>query len=125
MEDIKTTIENEVQYDWAMKRIDELLPLVNDETSDDDPNSIELYLLSRLVQEYEDVHYPIGEPSLIDVLKLRMYEMGLSQAALAKKIGVSPSRICDFLSGKAEPTLKVGRRISTELKIDPSLVLGV
>ena len=77
MEDIKTTIENEVQYDWAMKRIDELLPLVNDETSDDDPNSIELYLLSRLVQEYEDVHYPIGEPSLIDVLKLRMYEMGL------------------------------------------------
>ncbi len=125
MEDIKTTIENEVQYDWAMKRIDELLPLVNDETSDDDPNSIELYLLSRLVQEYEDVHYPIGEPSLIDVLKLRMYEMGLSQAALAKKIGVSPSRICDFLSGKAEPTLKVGRRISTELKIDPSIVLGV
>lgn len=85
MEYIKTTIENEVQYDWAMKRIDELLPLVNDETSDDDPNSIELYLLSRLVQEYEDVHYPIGEPSLIDVLKLRMYEMGLSQAALAKK----------------------------------------
>lgn len=125
MEDIKTTIENEVQYDWAMKRIDELLPLVNDETSDDDPNSIELYLLSRLVQEYEDVHYPIGEPSLIDALKLRMYEMGLSQAALAKKIGVSPSRICDFLSGKAEPTLKVGRRISTELKIDPSIVLGV
>ena len=125
MEDINTTIENEVQYDWAMKRIDELLPLVNDETSDDDPNSIELYLLSRLVQEYEDVHYPIGEPSLIDVLKLRMYEMGLSQAALAKKIGVSPSRICDFLSGKAEPTLKVGRRISTELKIDPSIVLGV
>ena len=88
MEDIKTTIENEVQYDWAMKRIDELLPLVNDETSDDDPNSIELYLLSRLVQEYEDVHYPIGEPSLIDVLKLRMYEMGLSQAALAKKMEV-------------------------------------
>lgn len=125
MEDTKTTIENEVQYDWAMKRIDELLPLVNDETPDDDPNSIELYLLSRLVQEYEDVHYPIGEPSLIDVLKLRMYEMGLSQAALAKKIGVSPSRICDFLSGKAEPTLKVGRRISTELKIDPSIVLGV
>ena len=75
------------------------------------------------MQEYEDVHYPVGEPSLIDILKLRMYEMGLSQAALAKKIGVSPSRICDFLSGKAEPTLKVGRRISTELQIDPAIVL--
>lgn len=125
MEEIKTTIENEAQYEWAMKRIDELLPHVSDETPDNDPNSIELYLLSRMVEEYEDVHYPIGTPSLIDILKLRMYEMGLSQAALAKKIGVSPSRICDFLSGKCEPTLKVGRRISKELNIDPSIVLGV
>ena len=125
MENINTTIENEAQYNWAMSRIDELLPQVNDDTPDNDPNSIELYLLSRLVQEYEDVHYPVGEPSLIDILKLRMYEMGLSQAALAKKIGVSPSHICDFLSGKEEPTLKVGRRISTELQIDPAIVLGV
>ena len=118
-------IENETQYNWAMARIDELLPKVNDETPDNDPNSIELYLLSSLVQDYEDEHYPIGTPSLIDVLKLRMYEMGLSQAALAKKIGVSPSRICDFLSGKSEPTIKVGRRISKELNIDPAIVLGV
>ena len=120
METIKTTIENEAQYDWAMKRIDELLPHVHDDTPDDDSNSIELYLLSRLVEEYEDVHYPIGKPTLISVLKLRMYEMGLSQAALAKKIGVS-----DFISGKAEPTIQVGRRISTELNIDPAIVLGV
>lgn len=125
MENIKTTIENEAQYEWAMKRIDELLPLVNDDTPDNDPNSIELYLLSRLVEEYEDVHYPIGTPSLIGVLKLRMYEMGLSQAALAKKIGVSPSRISDFISGKAEPTMRVGRRISKELNIDPAIVLGI
>lgn len=125
METVKTKIENETQYNWAMNRIDQLLPLVTDDTADDDPNSIELYLLSTLVQEYEDVHYPIEEPSLIDVIKLRMYEMGLTQASLAKKIGVSPSRICDFLSGRAEPTLQVGRRISTELSIDPAIVLGV
>ena len=125
METIKTKIENEKQYDWAMARIDELLKVVHNDTPDDDPNSIELYLLSSLVEEYEDVHYPIGTPSLIDILKLRMYEMGLSQAALAKKIGVSPSRICDFLSGKSEPTMQVGRRISKELNIDPAIVLGV
>ncbi len=125
METVKTKIENETQYNWAMKRIEELLPKVKEDTPDDDPNSIELFLLSALVQEYEDVHYPIGEPSLIDVLKLRMYEMGLSQAGLAKKIGVSPSRICDFLSGKSEPTIQVGRRISKELNIDPAIVLGV
>ena len=125
METIKTRIETEAQYEWAMRRINELLPYVSDETPENDPKSIELYLLSGLVEEYEDVHYPIGKPTLIDVLKLRMYEMGLSQAALAKKIGVSPSRICDFLSGKSEPTMKIGRRISSELNIDPAIVLGV
>ncbi len=122
---IKTKIENESQYNWAMGRIEELLPKVNDNTPDDDPNSIELYLISSLVQEYEDVNYPISAHSLIDVLKLRMYEMGLTQDVLAKKIGVSPARICDLLSGKKEPTMRVGRRISKELNIDPAIVLGV
>ncbi|MDE6813636.1 MAG: helix-turn-helix domain-containing protein, partial [Duncaniella sp.] len=70
-------------------------------------------------------HYSLGQPSLIDIIKLRMYEMGLTQAALAKLIGVSPSRICDFLSGKSEPTIKVGREISRKLNIDPAIVLGV
>mgnify|MGYP000619415909 CR=1 FL=1 len=122
---METKIENEVQYNWALDKIEELLPKVTDETPSDDPNYIELVLISSLVEEYEDVHYPIGEPSLIDLLKLRMYEMGLSQAALGKKIGVSPSRVCDYLSGKSEPTLKVGRRMSKELNIDPAIVLGV
>ena len=54
-----------------------------------------------------------------------MYEIGLPQAALAKKIAISPSHICDFLFGKAEPTLKVDRRISTQIPIDPALILGV
>lgn len=120
-----TKIENETQYDWAMSRIEELLPYVSNETPENDPKYIELMLISDLVADYEDEHYPIGTPSLIDIIKLRMYEMGLSQAALAKKIGVSPSRICDFLSGKSEPTIKVGRRISKELNIDPAIVLGV
>ena len=73
-----TKIETKAQYDWAVKRVEELLPLVNDETPRDDPNSIELELLSNLVADYSDAHFALGEPSLIEVLKLRMYEMGLS-----------------------------------------------
>lgn len=120
-----TKIENEIQYDWAVKRVDELLPLVNDSTSETDPNYIEMVLLSNLVADYSDERYSVGEPTLIEVMKLRMYEMGLTQASLAKLIGVSPSRICDYLSGKSEPTIKVGREISRKLNIEPSIVLGV
>lgn len=120
-----TKIENESQYEWAVERVEKLLPLVNDKTPETDPNYIELFLLSNLVADYSEEHYSVGEPSFIDVLKLRMYEMGLTQASLARLIGVSPSRVCDYLSGKSEPTLKVGREISKKLNISPAIVLGV
>lgn len=77
-----------------------------------DRNLIELNLLSGLVEEYEDEHYPIKTPSLADVIKLRMYEMGINQTKLSELLGVSPSRISDYLTGRSEPTLKVAREIS-------------
>ncbi len=120
-----TRIENENQYRWALQRVEELLPLVTDETPLTDPNSIELELLSGLVADYSDEHYAIGEPTLIDIIKLRMYEMGLTQSALSKLLGINPSRICEYLSGKREPTLKQARVISKKLNIDPAIVLGV
>mgnify|MGYP000786270840 CR=1 FL=1 len=73
-----TKIETKAQYDWAVKRVEKLLPLVTDETPLDDPNSIELELLSNLVADYSEEHFALGEPTLVDVLKLRMYEMGLN-----------------------------------------------
>ncbi|MDE6444837.1 MAG: helix-turn-helix domain-containing protein [Muribaculaceae bacterium] len=120
-----TKIENENQYNWAVERVEQLLPLVNDETPETDPNYIELVLLSNLVADYSDEHFAMKDPSLIDVIKLRMYEKGLTQVSLAKILGVSPSRVSDYLSGKAEPTLKVGRMISKKLDISPAIVLGV
>ncbi len=120
-----TRIENESQYNAAMARIEELLPLVTEETPEDNIMSVELVLLSNLVADYDDEHYPIKAPSLTDVLRLRMYEMNLTQKALAAIIGVSPARLSEILSGKREPTLDVARNISTKLSIDANIVLGV
>ena len=117
--------ENQAQYEWAVKRVEELLPLVDDNTPLNDPNSIELELLSNLVADYSEEHYALGEPTLVDVLKLRMYEMGLNQKSLSKLIGVSPSRLSDCISGKCEPTLKVAREINRKLNIDANIILGV
>lgn len=63
--------------------------------------------------------------TLVDVIKLRMYEMGLTQTKLSELLNVSPSRVSEYLSGKCEPTLKVAREISRKLNIDANIVLGV
>ena len=52
-------IKSEAAYRATMKRIEELLPLVNNNTPEDDPNYLELDMISDMVEEYEDVHYPI------------------------------------------------------------------
>ena len=105
-------IENKIQYDWAVKRVEELLPLVNDNTPLNDPNSIELELLSNMVADYSEVHFSLGEPSLADVMKLRMYEMGINQVKLSELLAISPSRVSEYLTGKSEPSEDSGNTLT-------------
>ena len=108
-----------------MARIEELLRIVTDDTPVTDKNSVELAILSNLVADYDEEHYPVEKPSLPNVLRLRMYERNLSQKALAALVGISPSRMNEIISGKREPTLKVARDICIKLSIDANIVLGI
>lgn len=51
-----TSINTEVEYNAAMKRIDELIALYPFENPEDEK---ELERISDLVIAYEDIHYPI------------------------------------------------------------------
>lgn len=114
-----TQIDNKTQYDWAVARVEELLPLT------DKKSLIELELLSNLVADYSDAHFAVGAPSLAEVIKLRMYELGLSQKGLAVILDVSPSRVSDIVTGRTEPTYRMARDLSRKLSIEPGIVLGV
>lgn len=118
-------IENEIQYQGALKRVEELMLTLPEDTPKDNPLMVELELLGNLVADYDEEPYPVVKPSLVEVMKLRMYEMSLTQAFLAQLIGVSPSRVCDYFSGKCEPIMKAGRQINNKLNISPAIVLGV
>ena len=119
-------IKTEKEYEAAMARIDELLPLTwKDDVPADSPENIELSLLSDLVAEYEDVHYPISAPSLVDVLKLRMYEMGLNQKNVAALLGISAPRLSEIMHGKTEPSLSLVRTMCLKMDISPKAALGL
>ncbi|MHA6697720.1 helix-turn-helix domain-containing protein [Chryseobacterium sp. A321] len=116
-------IKSESQYKMLLKKIDVLIDIVDDETPPTDPDYMELDLLTDLVEEYETEHYSIEPPSLNDVIKLRMYEMDITQAKLADLIGVSASRVSEYLSGKSEPTLQVAKNLHKKLNINPYIIL--
>lgn len=113
------------QYEYALKRIEELLPLVTDETPLNDKNSIELTLVSDVVEAYEKLHYPIAKPTIGELISLSIEEKGMTQKQLAIELGVSPSRVSDYISGRAEPTLRMARAICLLLGITPAAMLGI
>ena len=112
------------QYEFALARIEELLPLVGDETPANDRNAIELTMMSDVVIDYEKEHFPISKPSVAELIELSLEEEGMTQKQLAQEIGVSPSRINDYVSGRAEPTLRIARLLCRALNITPAQMLG-
>ena len=119
-------IKTEKEYEATMARIDELLPLTwGENVPEASPEHIELNLLSELVAEYEDVHYPIATPSLVEVLKLRMYEMGLTQKNAAALLGISSPRMSEIMHGKTEPSLSLARTMCLKMNISPEMALGL
>jgi HTH-type transcriptional regulator/antitoxin HigA len=111
------------QYEFALTRVEELLPFVNDETPANDRNAIELSMMSDIVISYEKEHFPIGKPTVSELIELSLEEKGMTQKQLAGEIGVSPSRINDYISGRSEPTLKIVRLLCSTLNIPPNAML--
>jgi len=112
------------QYEFALARIEELLPLVDDNTPANDKNAVELTMMSDIVIAYEKEHYPIEKPTVAELIELSLEEKGMTQRQLANKIGVSPSRVNDYIAGRSEPTLRVARMLCRVLEIQPAAMLG-
>lgn len=113
------------QYEYALNRIEELLPYVSDDTPANDNNAIELTIVSDVVEAYEKLHFPIAKPTIGELISLAIEEKGMTQRQLAKELGVSPSRVNDYISGRAEPTLRIARAICLILGITPGAMLGI
>jgi HTH-type transcriptional regulator/antitoxin HigA len=118
-------IKTEKDYNVIVERVEELLQNPENIENKDAKGYVELNVLSDLVAEYEERNYTVKKNSLVEVLKLRMAEMELNQKRLSELLGVSTSRVSEYLNGKSEPTLKVAREISIKLGIDASIVLGI
>ena len=114
---------SEVDYKKASARIEELLKVVNNNTPQDDPNLKELVVLSDIIENYETEYYPIGTPSLKDVIELRMFEKKLKQKDLAELLETSTSRISEYLNGKRDITIEIARALHKKLNIDSDIIL--
>ena len=55
------------QYDFALARIEDLLPMVDDNTPPNDRNAVELTMMSNVVIDYEKEPFPINKPTVATI----------------------------------------------------------
>ena len=117
------TVETKTQYEEALQKIELLLRKIGNDYSYGNPDFVMMDRISGLVADYEDQEFKIATPSLIDVIKLRMYEMGLKQNDLAQKLDIPTARVSEYLRGKREITLEFAKKLHHQLSIDGDIIL--
>ena len=85
---MKRTITHK-QYLKANLRLEKLIDLVDDNTPMDDSLAKEFIAIRDIIEQYEEIHFPIGLPTLQEMIELRMFEMDLKRKDLAILLNTS------------------------------------
>lgn len=112
------------KYEYAQARIDALLPQIDENTPMNDPLMIELMIVTDVVEAYEAEHCHIPAPTLGEIILDALETAGMTAKQLAAQIGISPSRISDYIHNRCEPTLRIAQQLCKILNISPAEMLG-
>jgi len=86
-----------------------------------------LSAMAEAAEKYENdvLHLkPQREPqSIPEMVELKMFEQKISQTTLAEKLGFSPSKVSEILSGKRKPDVSFLKGVHKLLHIDADFLL--
>ena len=102
------SIRTAAEYEAALARIDELI-----HAPPGSPEEQELDRVSRLVETYEAVHYPIPEPSQAAMLDFMLDQKMLSRPHLLPLAGTA-ARLDDMLAGRTPIPAAMARAIAEQ-----------
>jgi len=110
-------IKTETEYLKALKAVDAIF-----HAKPDTPEGDQLELLTLLIEQYENRHYPISAPDPIEAIKFRMEQTGMSISELGEVLGYR-SRASEILGRKRRLTLPMIRNLSNKLHIPAEILL--
>lgn len=110
-------IKSEKDYRNGLERLEVIFDAPID-TKDGD----EAEILSMLIENYENEHYPIELPDPIEAIKIRMEELNMRQKDLVGIIG-GKSRVSEILNRKKKLTVDMIRELERILQISASVLV--
>jgi len=112
-------IKNEHQYQDALALV---YMLMQEDIKPDSKESDELEILSILIKEYENEHYPIAQPNPLEAIRFRLDQMNMSESELSEILGYR-SRKSEILSGKRKLNLAMIRKLTEKLHIPAEVLI--
>jgi HTH-type transcriptional regulator/antitoxin HigA len=110
-------IKTEDDYQVALKRLEVVF-----DAEPNTPEGDELEVLSVLIDNYENIHYPIEMPDPIEAIKFRMEQLNYSNQDLAKIIGLK-SRVSEILNKKRKLSINMIRKLHHALSIPTDVLV--
>jgi HTH-type transcriptional regulator/antitoxin HigA len=89
---------------------------------DGTPEFDTLQVLSILVYDYEQKHYPIEPPDPVEAIKFRMEQQGLSTKDLEKVLGTK-SKVSEVLNRKRDLSITMIRKAHKHLGISAETLI--
>jgi len=86
-------------------------------------HSDEITAQARLIQDYEQNHFPIPDPDPIDALLFRMEQEGLDRRGLSDLLGASTGRVSEVLSGQRPLSISMIRTLHGKLGISGDILI--
>lgn len=111
-------IKSEKDYRNALERLEIIFDAPIDTKEGD-----EAEILSLMIENYENEHYPIDVPDPIEAIKIRMEELNLRQKDLVGIIG-GKSRVSEILNRKKKLTVEMIRELEHILQISASVLVN-
>ena len=113
------TINNDLEYDQAVARLNSLIDEVGTDTTH--PLYTFLDTLGIVIEAYEEQHYQIPDCSGVDMLIHFMDEYSLSQSDLPE-IG-SQGVVSEIINGKRELNIRQIRALAKRFNVTPGVFL--
>jgi antitoxin component HigA of HigAB toxin-antitoxin module len=122
---MKYQIKSKREYHQTMVQVYDLMNKGEHTLSEDQLSK--LSVMAEAAEKYENEVLGLGvlkTPKTIpEMVELKMFEQKISQTTLAEKLGFSPSKVSEILSGKRKPDVPFLKGIYEKLQIDADFLL--
>lgn len=110
-------IKTESDYQNALLRLEQIF-----DASPTSKEGDEAEILSMMIENYENEHFPIEAPDPVEAIKIRMKELNLKQKDLVGIIG-GKSSVSEVLNKKKRLTVEMIRNLNKALNIPTNVLV--